>query len=296
MENPQRNARLGYIKSIPDDMNGLFEKWYKRTENIGKDEKDGNQHYCLVCDGIMRKRGKSEEEIENEWERDEKRIAILIKDENQKEKDGAPWADDTRNWLIPLNTDDTPKKKRQKTRNWNVSSKFLENRGQIVWGIKKAKPVSNLDDLIPNTVIYTHFEDIQKSFREEPFALIECKKQAGKASIDDDVLQEYLDAYRKLLYEELDILQPHIFVCTNERIYKFVQEYLTKDGTQITHVPSLEKVGEYEASVTLHLPSKSVILCSYHPSARMSYEDFYDGVLKHYYAFVQSPYYEEFFK
>lgn len=297
METPQRNAQLGDIVDIDaGKMYGLFKDWYERTKDIGKDSKDGDGHYCLVCDGIMRKRGKSEEEIENEWERDEKRIAILIKDENQKEKDGAPWADDTRNWLIPLNTDDTPKKKRQKTRNWNVSSKFLKNIAQIVWGIKKAKPVSNLDDLIPNTVIYTHFENIQKSFREEPFALIECKKQAGKASIDDDVLQEYLDAYRKLLYEELDILQPHIFVCTNERIYKFVQEYLTKDGTQITHVPSLEKVGEYEASVTLHLPSKSVILCSYHPSARMSYEDFYDGVLKHYYAFVQSPYYEEFFK
>lgn len=295
MENPQRNAQLGYIKSIPDDMNGLFERWYKRTENIGKDEKDGDQHYCLVCDGIMRKRGKSEEEIEVEWERDKKRIAILIKDENQKEKDGAPWADDTRNWLIPLNTDDTPKKKRQKTRNWNISSKFLKNIAQTIWGITKSVP----GNLKQNTGIYTHFEEIQNCFRETPFALIECKKQAGKASISDDVLQNYLDTYKDLLHDEFRILQPHIYVCTNEKIYDFVKEYLTKEQfpeTEMTRVKSLDGTYEFEPSVTLHLPSKTIVLCSYHPSAHMSYDDFYNGVVKHYHAFVLSKYYSQFFK
>lgn len=287
MENPQRNAQLGYIKSIPDDMNGLFERWYKRTENIGKDEKDGDQHYCLVCDGIMRKRGKSEENIEVEWERDKKRIAILIKDENQKEKDGAPWADDTRNWLIPLNTDDTPKKKRQKTRNWNVSSKFLKNIAQIIWGLTHSEP----GKLMPNTGIYTDFGEIQKSLREVPFALIECKKQAGKASIDDDKLSYYLETYKDLLYDEFDILEPHIFICTNELIYKFVQNYITKykyKGTDLTRVKSMKEGREFEPSILIHWPSKTIILCSFHPSAHKSYEDFYDGVVAHYNAFVQS--------
>ena len=56
METPKRNAQLGYIKSIPDDMDGLFARWYERTKNIGVDSKDGDDHYCLVCDGIIRKR------------------------------------------------------------------------------------------------------------------------------------------------------------------------------------------------------------------------------------------------
>ena len=292
MENPQRNAQLGYIKSIPDDMSGLFAEWYERTKDIGKDSKDGDNHYCLVCDGIMRKREKSESEIEEEWEQNKMRIAFLIKDQNQGKK--GPWNDDARNWLIPKDTDDTPKKKRQKTRNWNVSSRFLKNIAQTIWGITNSKPEP--DELMPNTGIYTHFKDIQKSFRDEPFALIECKKQGGKASIDDNTLSDYLETYKDLLYREFDILKPHIFVCTNERIYEFVQKYLTKDGTQITQVPSLENSEKYEASVTLHCPSKSVILCSYHPSARMSYEEFYDGVVKHYHAFVKSDYYKDFFK
>jgi hypothetical protein len=298
MENPHRNAQLGYIKSVPDDMEGLFKRWYKRTEDIGKDEKDGDQHYCLVCDGIMRKRGKSEEKIEDEWEKDKKRIAILIKDENQKEKDGAPWADDTRNWLIQLDSDDTPKKKRQKTRNWNVTSKFLKNIAQTIWGITNSEP----ENFMPNNGVNTDdFAAIQESFREVPFALIECKKQAGKASIDDNTLSYYLETYRDLLYEEFDILEPHIFVCTNERIYKFVQDYITEyryKGTLLTHVKSMKGDKEHEPSILLHIPSKTVILCSFHPSANMHYEDFFDGVVAHYHAFLKSEpkLYREFFE
>lgn len=293
MEKTQRNTRLGYIKSIPNDMDGLFAKWYKRTEDIGKDSKDGDGHYCLVCDGIVRKRDKDEKTIENEWEQNKMRVAFLIKDQNQG-KDG-PWNDDARNWLIPMETDDTPKKKRRKTRNWNVSSKFLRNIAQTLWGITYSTP----DNLLPNNGISNRFDEIQRCFREVPFALVECKKQGGKASISDDVLQEYLDAYKDLLHDEFRILEPHIYVCTNEKIYKFVQDYLTKvqyPGTEMTPVKSIDGKYEFEPSVTLHIPSKTIVLCSFHPSAYMSYEEFYDGVVKHYQAFVQSPYYAEFFK
>lgn len=293
METLKRNAQLGYIKSIPDEMEGLFAKWYKRTEDIGKDDKDGDGHYCLVCDGIIRKRDKDEATIEREWEQNKMRVAFLIKDQNQGKK--GPWNDDARNWLIPMETDDTPEKKRCKSRNWNVSNKFLRNIAQTLWGITYSTP----DNLMPNTGIYTHFDNIQECFREVPFALIECKKQGGKASISDDVLQNYLDTYKDLLYSEFRILQPHIFVCTNEKIYEFVQDYLTKEqfpGTEMTHVKSLDGKFEFEPSVTLHLPSKSIVLCSYHPSAHMSYDDFYDGVVKHYHAFVQNKeLYSQFF-
>ena len=272
---------------------GRVAKWYKRTEAIGKDSKDGDGHYCLVCDGIVRKRDKDEKTIENEWEQNKMRVAFLIKDQNQG-KDG-PWNDDARNWLIPMETDDTPKKKRRKTRNWNVSSKFLRNIAQTLWGITYSTP----DNLLPNNGISNRFDEIQRCFREVPFALVECKKQGGKASISDDVLQEYLDAYKDLLHDEFRILEPHIYVCTNEKIYKFVQDYLTKvqyPGTEMTPVKSIDGKYEFEPSVTLHIPSKTIVLCSFHPSAYMSYEEFYDGVVKHYQAFVQSPYYAEFFK
>ena len=293
METPKRNAQLGYIKSIPDDMDGLFARWYERTKNIGVDSKDGDDHYCLVCDGIIRKRDKDEATIEREWEQNKMRVAFLIKDQNQGKK--GPWNDDARNWLIPIESDDTPEKKRRKSRNWNVTNKFLRNIAQTLWGITYSTP----GNLMPNTGIYTHFDKIQTCFREVPFALIECKKQGGKASISDDTLQSYLDTYKELLHEEFRILQPHIFVCTNEKIYEFVKDYLTKEqfpGTEMTRVKSLDGKYEFEPSVTLHLPSKSIVLCSYHPSAHMSYEDYYDGVVKHYHAFVQDKeLYSQFF-
>lgn len=289
METPQRNAQLGYIKSIPDDMSGLFRDWYKQTakNNLAneKDEKDNEQHYCLVCDGIIRKRNKDEATIEREWEQNKMRVAFLIKDQNQGKK--GPWNDDARNWLIPMETDDTTEKKRRKTRNWNVSNKFLRNIAQTLWGITNSKP----GNLMPNTGIYTHFDKIQKCFHEVPFALIECKKQGGKASIDDDTLSYYLETYKGLLYKELDILEPHIFVCTNERIYKFIQDYIKEykyKGTDLTPVRSLKEGREFEPSILIHWPSKTIILCSYHPSARMTYEDFFDGVVAHYNAFAQS--------
>ena len=86
METPQRNAQLGYIKSIPDDMAGVFRDWYEQTveNNLDKekDGKDNEQHYCLVCDGIIRKRDKDEATIEREWDQSKMRVAFLIKDQN----------------------------------------------------------------------------------------------------------------------------------------------------------------------------------------------------------------------
>lgn len=171
MEKLNRNAQLGYIKSIPDDMAGVFKDWYEQTvkNNLEKekDGKDNEQHYCLVCDGIIRKRDKDEATIEREWDQSKMRVAFLIKDQNQGKK--GPWNDDARNWLIPMETDNTTEKKRRKTRNWNVSNKFLRNIAQALWGINYSRP----GNLMPNTGIYTHFAEIQKCFREVPFALIE---------------------------------------------------------------------------------------------------------------------------
>ena len=112
MENPQRNALLGDIIDIDaGKMYGLFKDWYERTAELGNEPTDKPyNHYCLVCDGITRKREKDSTRAVDEaitemaWEKDKKRVAFLIKDENQK---GSIWADDTRNWLVQTPADDT---------------------------------------------------------------------------------------------------------------------------------------------------------------------------------------------
>lgn len=269
------NQQLGFIRS-ENDMTGLFRDWYEQVkhENVEGD-------ISFVCDGVMYKRNKDELKTEMEWKDSPKRIAFLLKDQNQN---GSSWVDDTRTWLVCR--DD----------NWNVESKFLRNLANALWGIAVSSP-QYLPK--PESVKQCH-RDITECFRTTPFAFVECKKQGGISTLSNKALKTYLgkDEYKELLYREFDILDANIFVCTNPLIYEFVQDYLTKrkcPGTQMTRVNSALEKEKLEASVTLHLPSKSIVLCSYHPSAIMSYENFYKGVVTHYQAFVQSPYYDEFF-
>ena len=296
MEAPKRNTLLGDIIDIDaGNMYGLFKDWYERTEELGHEPKDGDGHYCLVCDGITRKRGMSEHDIETAWQNDEKRVAFLIKDENQK---GSIWADDTRNWLIETPADNTSDKKELKQKNWDLKRKFLLNIANILWGITKCTPKP--DNLCPTEQIHSRFEEIRDTFHNTPFVLIECKKQGGKPSIKDSVLEKYLNNYQELLYKEFNILEPHIYVCTSEKIYAFVKDYILDkykcSENDLTHIPSRNGDGTDEPSILLHIPSRTIILCSYHPSARKSYEEIYSGVMDHYRAFVQSEYYSQFFK
>lgn len=270
------NEKLGAIKS-EKDKTGLFKTWYEQVENECQHKPES-----FVCDGIMYKRGKDELTTDKEWNESPKRVAFLLKDQNQN---GSAWVDDTRTWLVCR--DD----------NWNVESKFLRNLANALWGINVSSP-QNLPE--PESV-RQYYNEITECFRTTPFAFVECKKQGGVNVLSNKALKMYLnkEEYKKLLYQEFDILNANIYVCMSPHIYEFVQNYLIKykyPDTQLTRVNSVSKEGELEPSVTLHFPSKTVILCSYHPSAIMSYENYYRGVVTHYQAFVQSEYYSQFFK
>ena len=270
------NEKLGAIKT-EKDKTGLFKTWYEQIENECQ-----QKPVSFVCDGIMYKRDKDELTTDKEWNESPKRVAFLLKDQNQN---GYAWVDDTRKWIVC--TDD----------NWNVKSKFLRNLANALWGISVSSP-KNLPE---SDSVRQYYNEITECFRTTPFALVECKKQGGVSMLSNKALRIYLDKeeYKKLLYKEFDILNANIYVCTNSLIYQFVQNYLTTykyPGTQMTRVNSVSKEGKLESSVTLHLPSKTVVLCSFHPSAIMSYKTYYEGVVTHYQAFVQSEYYPHFFE
>ena len=277
------NERLGYIcpgrtkNSI--EMAGLFDEWYHRTAQLNKDKTDGDEthigHYGLVCDGIMRKRTIDDVALEQEWWDSKMRIAFLMKDQNQK---GYIWTDDARNWLI------------QKDEAWELKDKTFHYIANILWGLTHITP----DNHCFPTELNAKYYEIRYCFQHVPFAYIECKKQGGGPQLDGKNLKPYLIDYKDLLYKELDILMPNIFVCTNDKIYEFVQEYITKykyPNTELTRVHP-----EKHNSIRLHLPSKTIILLGYHPTARESPETIYEGVMDHYRAFVQSEYYPHFFE
>ena len=207
------NEQLGYIRpgrvkgSI--EMAGLFDRWYHRTAQLNKESPDEDGHYGLVCDGLMRKPGKDEsgdDELEKSWWAQPMRIAFLMKDQNQG---GSHWNEDARNWLS------------QKTDMQELTNRTFRNIANILWGLIYSK-----EDIRPQEDIVTKFDDIKTCFHEIPFAYIETKKQGGGSSIDNKELKLYLNDYKDLLYKELDILNPNVFVCTGWPIYEFVQDYI----------------------------------------------------------------------
>ena len=281
------NELLGYIREGREkdsiEMSGLFSDWYQRTSELGKEHTDG-KHYCLVCDGILRKSGKSKNDdiaLDKAWKTAQKRIVFMIKDQNQN---GQIWADDTRDWYV------------DREDNRNLHSRFIRNIANIIWGLMMAEsaPERNL----PAELIYKSKAEIQECFFRAPVALVESKKQGGSASISNNKLQQYLKDYKDLLYREFNYLTPDgldgvtVYVCTNEHIYWFVNDYLLwrYPGTELTRIDP-----EKHNSIRLHIPSKTIVLCSYHPSARKSYGEIYKGVMDHYHAFLHSEYYD-FFK
>lgn len=281
------NLQLGYIrpgrseKSI--EMAGLFDAWYHRTAQLNKEKKDGDGHYGLVCDGLMRKRGMTDEELERLWWEKPMRIAFLMKDQNQK---NYVYNTDARDWLL------------QKDKAWELQNKTFHHIANILWGLTHATP----DYLCLPSDMSSSFKEIKDCFQIYPFAYIECKKQGGGPKIDDRVLESYLVDYKKLLYKELNILKPNVFVCTSVVIFDFVKQYLQdsyslKTGHGFTPVISNKDDSEHEKNILLHRPSKSIILLGYHPTARgKSFEEIYEGVMDHYRAFVQSAYYHDWFE
>lgn len=164
----------------------------------------------------------------------------------------------------------------RKEGNRELNPKFLHNLANVFWGLSKASAQNEckLED--------ADFDEVREYFNVKPFAFVECKKQGGKTSIDDKVLKAYLDRYGHFLLEELKILQPNIIVCTNQHIYDFILKQYPNE--------ELITFGKNHNSVRYHAKSGTVILCSYHPSAIISYEQFYGGVMDHYRAFLRSGY------
>lgn len=290
------NEMLGYVE--PDKEKRLsrqpsfFEEWYDMIDDANAGQRDDKtKHISFVCDGIMRKNKCDGEDIktDQQWRESPKRVVFLIKDQNQ---DGCSWIEDTRKWLV------------EREDNWIASSKFMRNIANALWGLTKSTPTY----MPSSSEIKSEYNKITKCFQETPFAFVECKKQGGISSISNKELAYYLKnhesdglMYKDMLYKELDILDSNIFVCTNPLIYAFVKEYVVKHkcpGTELTPVISSKDETKNEASILLHIPSKTIILCSYHPSARFGYERFYNGVVAHYHAFLKSKpqLYREFFE
>lgn len=257
----------------------VFPKW--KAELKEKEEVpllDTNGEPIFTCDGIMWKNDVSKKELYNSWEKSNRRILFLLKDQPSETND------DTRFWLKDMQEDSEDKRK-LKSKNRNLEIKFLCRIANLHWGLSKVNRDEEEQWWLPE--IKMHFDKQKEFFNTQPFAFVECKKQPGSTKLATKVLGHHLHTYGHLLKKEIEILKPNIIVCTNSEIYATVRGMFPTD-----------EIHEFEGhkSLCVHFNKKvkttTVILCSYHPSAIDSEETNYEGVMYHYREFVKSKYFD----
>jgi hypothetical protein len=208
-----------------------------------------------------------------------------LKDQHQKRKKGASfWPEDIRYWLKDVETDKDSALKRKKG-NRELENRFFKHLAYIFWGLSKADEQNEWE----YEEVVKHENEVKEFFNTQPFALVECKKQPGNGSLEDNILIHHLNEYGDLLIKEIEILKPNMIVCTSPHIYKFInnayQKLYPNDG--------LLRIDEKEHnSIRFHPKTKTLIFCSYHPSSFGKYggKTNYDGVMNHYRAFLKSIY------
>lgn len=258
-----------------DQLNPLFEKWIQISEKKHemRDDTEG-QNIIFTYDGLMEKPDSSID-VEECWQKADMRIMFLVKDQPSQ------YRNDSRLWLKDQPTD-SPYDENKKKLNRELKPKFIHNIANVFYGLSHADKEHEISFQSLNK------EDVKKHFLTSPFAFVECKKQCGKTSISNSTLHHYLydEDYKELLYQEIKILKPNMIVCTNNMIYQFVQEMYGMENLIKLNEPR-------HNSIRIFAEKEILILNSFHPSARISYMKFYDGVMDHYRAFLRSEFAEK---
>ena len=258
--------------SINYELEFLFGRWYERMR-----ESYGEKTH-ITKDGILYKNGLSDDIVFTKWAESAKRVMFLLKDQNQKSEE--KWDEDIRYWLKDAEWDDL-KAKETKEKNRNLEFPFFKNLACLLWGLSKA--TAEDDNAWWYNEVTMHIEEVKDFFNCQPFALVECKKQPGDGKLDNKVLVEHLNNYNDLLEREIEIMRPNMIVCTNHHIYGTVLNMNLFPEKEVVSVKGHQ-------GVSFHIPTGTLIFCSYHPSDRKSPIEIYEGVMEHYRAFLKSIY------
>lgn len=171
-------------------------------------------------DGLVMKYGEPEDSVDAKWEKVERRVAFILKDN----PDG--WATDLRTWLIGEGENYNHNRA---LRGGNVGKTgFLPNIARMFYGLY-ANPCIGFNEL--------NMAEVKKVWNEAPFALIESKKIAGSSTVSHKEINVALESDNgDLLQKELEILRPNIIVCCDpsRTIFDFVTKYyMSLNGSEI---------------------------------------------------------------
>ena len=181
------------MKNYNKELDDLFDDWEKESKKNGLDN--------FVCDGLMfkgevfknkgfygRKPG-NENEL---WNNSSKRILFLLKDMNDPDEYGL----DLREWM---GTQNPP----------IITKRFFKNIALWLLGIDEIQENGNFIPFNEANIP----EKYSKAFEEKPFAIVNCKKQAGSANISNEELLDYVEKYGIFLKKQIEILDPNIIYC-----------------------------------------------------------------------------------
>ena len=209
---------------------------------------ENGEEKAFCEDGLMYKYGHDKNYVDELWDKSKKRIMFLLKDPIED-------SGDSRLWLgVPENQQLRPI--------------IMKKLAYILYGLSTVK-----DGKVADFRDVTH-EQLVKSFNEIPFAYVESKKQEGITKISDKELKKYINLYKEYLKEEINILKPNIVICFGGEQYHFAVNDMFKDAEVI------------DKHIRLHKQTNTLIIYSYHPSARKSYESFYSEIMREYGKFL----------
>lgn len=210
----------------------------------------GEIHYV---DGYWRReRGN---EVEN-WNNSSHRLLILTKDLNDEEA-----------WDIREETG----RRNMVAFSYERAISFYKNLRMWSYGL--------LQSTIDGYPSYDEARDMDISgpfYETAPIARINCKKQVGGSSISDQSMMYYLETYSEFLLKQIALYDADMILCCGcstgkNLILDFIRSQYLKD---LICIPETDNWIYYSPS------THKIIVNSYHPSARIGYEDTYINMMK----------------
>jgi len=252
---------MNYNKEIDK----ILDEWDSESQKNGYKKfcRDGLMYKGEIWSFFSEKEGKkfwgrkngNEDEL---WEKSNKKIMFLMKDTN-----GNP-NQDYREWLGRQHKSIITHKFFKNIALWLLGLHSIRNDGYYIPFEKAIEP-----------------EFYSKAFDDIPFAIVNCKKESGGSQISDTILWHYCEQFGHFLKKQVETLQPNIIVCgggTYSTVLRIAKKIIYPELV-------FEKINNW---IYYNKKNDIVLINSYHPSARISYEQAYKGMMSSYSEFIRN--------
>ena len=242
--------QINYNKQL----DALFDKWETQYAPAEKEK------FCR--DGLLYKFDKARD-INALWEESSIRVLFLLKDNPHGKQD-------VRNWLIDEHRGEE---------NRLLKNDFIRNIALLFYGIIQASRENRLGY---SNIVDNKMTEVIDIWNKEPFALMECKKNAGGPEVSLQEMRKAFKDFGKYINEEIDILRPNVIVCFDGEDSQY--DYITTiyfEGSEYEEKKFYHPAykAKLECCLRYYLNEKVVVIKSYHPSYRGDASRIYERVI-----------------